>query len=168
MNTVNKCETPFEIVSKIKLLEIICNILWIIVGAIQIYYIYTAGAGIWNIVNAIITLMSVKNIYVGNNAVIDWYDKKKNWLIVFAIINIVIGGLIGVLLVLFEFYIRNFALKNKYVFENPYTYSSNTNYQQNTYTNFTQNNESDKNYCSHCGAKIVNGSTYCNKCGTKL
>lgn len=109
--------TAAQVVKRVWVLELVSCICWIVLGAVQIYFIYTAAAGVWNVVNAVIGLVNLRNIKVGNSLVVPFYDKKKTMLIIFAVINIVLGGVVGALLVLLEWYIRDYVLKNRWAFE---------------------------------------------------
>lgn len=108
---------PADVVAtKLRRYEVLSGVLWLVVGALQVAFLYTAAAGVWNIVNAIIRLRSVKNIRAGNPEVVPWYDGRKTSLIIFAVVNIVLGAAVGVVLVLFDCWVRNYALKNKGAF----------------------------------------------------
>lgn len=109
-------KTAEQVVRRIWTLELISCICWILIGAVQVYFLYTAAAGVWNIVNAIIGLVNLRNIKVGNTQVVPFYDQKKTMLIIFAVVNLVLGGVVGVLLVLLEWYIRDYVLKNRWAF----------------------------------------------------
>lgn len=108
-----------QVAGRIKRCELVSGILWLIIGAIQLIVVWTAAAGLWNIINAIIRLRSVKNIQAGNPNVVPWYDGRRNWLIAFAVVNLVLGGVVGILLVAFDWWVRDFVLKNREVFEGP-------------------------------------------------
>lgn len=94
----------------------LCAILWIVVGAFQVLSCIGAFAGGWNIVMGIRGLKFTESIVPGNRAVYDYYDKAMNTLIVGAVINFVLGLLVGCALSAFEFYIRDSVLKNKKAF----------------------------------------------------
>jgi len=116
----NKAKAPSaadQVATRVRKCELASGILWLIIGAVQLVLVWSAAAGVWNIINAILRLRSVKNIYAGNPAVVPWYDDRRNWLIAFAIVNLVLGGVVGVLLVAFDWWVRDFALKNRAVFE---------------------------------------------------
>lgn len=108
---------PDAVVRKIKTFEIISNVIWLILGIGQCIAVYTAAAGIWNIVNAIIGLRKVKSIVVGNESVVPAYENSNTQLIIFAVVNLVLGAGIGIILVLFDFYIRSYVLKNRSAFQ---------------------------------------------------
>ena len=110
---------PEAVVRRIRTFEIISNVIWLILGIGQCIAVYTAAAGIWNIVNAIIGLRNVKNIAVGNESVVPVYENSSTQLIIFAVVNLVLGAGIGIVLVLFDFYIRSYVLKNRSAFQAP-------------------------------------------------
>jgi hypothetical protein len=109
--------TEERVADRIRKYETISGILWLIIGAVQLVLVWTAAAGVWNIINAIMRLRSVKSIYAGNPAIVPWYDSRRNWLIAFAIVNLVLGGVIGVFLVAFDWWMRDYVLRNRAVFE---------------------------------------------------
>lgn len=102
---------------KVRLCEVVSNIVWIVVGIIQCVAVYTAAAGVWNIVNVIVALRNAKNITAHNPGVVPYFDQRKVWLIVLAVVNLILGGVVGVVLVLFEWYVRDFVLRNRSAFE---------------------------------------------------
>lgn len=106
-----------QIAARIRKCEVISGILWLIIGIVQLILVWTAAAGVWNIFFSIMRLRSVKNIQAGNSELVQWYDGRKNWLIAFAIVNLVLGGVIGVFLVAFDWWVRDYVLKNKAAFE---------------------------------------------------
>lgn len=108
---------PDAVAVKVRRGEIVSNVAWIVVGVLQCVLGLTAAAGVWNIINAIIALRNVKNITAHNPGVVPYFDQRKVWLIVLAVVNLVLGGVVGVLLVLFEWYLRDYVLCNRSAFE---------------------------------------------------
>lgn len=108
-----------KVAEKARRMEIGCCVLWLIIGAIQTALLYTAAAGIWNIVNAILRLRSAKNIQAGNPNVPAYFDGRKTWLIVMAVLNLVLGGVVGVVLVIADTQNRNYVLAHRDAFEHP-------------------------------------------------
>ncbi|WP_276620408.1 hypothetical protein [Syntrophomonas wolfei] len=106
-----------QVAARIRKCELISGILWLIIGIVQLVFVWTAAAGVWNIFFSIMRLRSVKSIYAGNPEIVPWYDGRQNWLIAFAIVNLVLGGVVGVFLVAFDWWVRDFVLKNRAVFE---------------------------------------------------
>ena len=122
-----------RIAGRVRRISVICNVLWLIVGAGQIISVCstwmvvgfgpmtalagTAAIGVWNIVNALADLRNAKNIHVGNANVILYFEGQRNGLIATAVMNLVLGGAIGVVLILAELYNRRYILSHRYVFE---------------------------------------------------
>ncbi|MGN0489375.1 MAG: hypothetical protein ACI4HO_08955 [Ruminococcus sp.] len=104
------------VAARVRRLEIISCVIWLVLGVVQVVFVYTAAAGAWNIVNAIIGLVNVRNIQAGNPAVVPYYEQRRVWLIVFAVVNLILGGVVGVLLVAFDWYIRDYVLRNRSAF----------------------------------------------------
>ena len=110
---------PEVVAHNVRTFEIISNVLWLILGIIQCVTLYAVVAGIWNIVNSILALRNVKNMTAGNPNVISHYENNTTSLIIFAAINLFLGGVVGIVLVLFDFYIRSYVLKNRSAFQAP-------------------------------------------------
>ena len=110
---------PEVVAHNVRTFEIISNVLWLILGIIQCITLYAVVAGIWNIVNSILALRNVKNMTAGNPNVISHYENNTTSLIIFAAINLFLGGVVGIVLVLFDFYIRSYVLKNRSAFQAP-------------------------------------------------
>jgi hypothetical protein len=116
--------SPSEVVAeKVKRCELISGLLWLVIGAVQVFLVYTAAAGVWNVINAI-RLRSVGNIRVGNPEVVPWYENRRTSLIVFAVVNLVLGGVVGVALVAFDWWVRDYVIKNKTAFAGDSTASA--------------------------------------------
>lgn len=109
--------TADQVATRIRKCEMVSSILWLIIGIVQLVLVWAAAAGVWNIFFAVMRLRSIKNIYAGNTAIVPWYDGRRNWLIAFAIVNLVLGGVVGVFLVAFDWWVRDYALKYRTVFE---------------------------------------------------
>ena len=108
---------PAVIAGQIQRKEKIVNIIWIVIGAIQILAGYTLIAGIWNIVNAIGFLLKCSEIVPGNADIVPYFEQRRNGLIVIAVINLILGGVIGVALAIYELSIRKTVLDNREIFE---------------------------------------------------
>lgn len=108
---------PAAVAAKVRRCEIVSGVVWIIIGLIQCIAVFTAAAGVWNIVNAIVSLRNMRNIQPGNPHVVSYFDQRKVWLIVMAVVNIILGGVVGVLLVAFNWYVRDYVLQNRAAFE---------------------------------------------------
>lgn len=102
---------------KVRRCELFSGIAWLIIGVVQCIAVYTAAAGVWNIINAFIRLRSSRNVTSGNASVVTYFDERRVWLIVMAVVNLVLGGVLGVFLVAFDWYVRDFVLRNRSAFE---------------------------------------------------
>lgn len=107
---------PERVAMKLRRCELASGILWLILGVVQVVLVYTAAAGLWNIVNSILRLRSLRNLRAGNPEVVPWYDGRKTMIIIFAVVNIVLGGVVGVALAAFDWWVRDYALKNRAAF----------------------------------------------------
>lgn len=105
------------VAAKVRRWEVVLNVVWIVLGVLQCVTLYAAAAGVWNIVNAAIGLRNVRNIQPGNPHVVPYFDQRKVWLIVLAVVNLVLGGVVGVVLVLGDWYLRDYVLRNRSAFE---------------------------------------------------
>lgn len=110
-------EYSSDIADRVRQREKAVSIIWIVIGAVQLFFGVAAIAGIWNIINAILCLLNTSTILPGNAAVVDYFKSRLVPLIIAAIINLIIGGVIGVFLAGYELYIRKIVLDNKCVFE---------------------------------------------------
>ncbi|NJK78557.1 MAG: hypothetical protein HC876_18190 [Chloroflexaceae bacterium] len=93
---------------------------WIILGIVQclsivLFYIFGPVVGIWNIVAGISRLGMVKRIKQRDPSVVAAYEGIAG-LIIIGIINLVLGGIIGILFVAFDFIIRDKILSNRHLF----------------------------------------------------
>lgn len=95
--------------------ERISGILWIVLGAFQILTIIGIIAGIWNIFAGISRMKVSKRIKARENAVPGIFEDYTQ-LVVIGIINLLVGGVVGVVFVAFDFYIRDVVLKNARLF----------------------------------------------------
>lgn len=105
------------VAAKVRRWEIASCVAWIVIGIVQCVLLYTAAAGVWNVVNAILALRNVKNITAHNPGVVPYFDQRRVWLIVLAVVNLVLGGVVGVVLVLLEWLLRDYVLRNRSAFE---------------------------------------------------
>lgn len=96
-------------------------IIWIVLAGIQIllgitfidYYWVTLIIGIWNLINGIIRITRAGRVEERQNTIVEEYETSLTSLIIFLIVNIFIGGLIGVIGVIYDMITRNYVLNNK-------------------------------------------------------
>ena len=105
------------VVKKIADLQRISNIIWLIVAIIQICSVIGIIAGIWNLIATFSYWDLPKKILRQDRDIPSLY-KGLVGLIVLAVVNFLLGGLIGVFIVGFDFYIRGLVLDNKHLFIN--------------------------------------------------
>ncbi len=108
---------PEQVARSIRDWEKIANILWLVLGIIQCFTLAGIPCGVFNIIMSVRGLKNSKLIAVGQQWVIGYYENSLISLIIAAVVNLIIGGFIGVALVIFEFIIRDYALKHRYAFE---------------------------------------------------
>lgn len=97
--------------------EKLAAIIWLVVGICQCLSIACIIAGVWNIYVAITRFKqaeAVKNPWPG---LVDAYDKWMTNIIISIVINIVFGGVIGVIGALYDLFgVRSYVLDNKEIF----------------------------------------------------
>ena len=92
-------------------------ILWIIISILQILSVYLIIAGIWNLFSAFSSFKLEKKI-LNRDADIPQVYESITELVIIAIVNVVFGGIIGVVLVGFDFWIRQEILTHHDIFDN--------------------------------------------------
>jgi len=90
-------------------------IFWIALGAIQICLGWTAIAGIWNIIASISRWKLPDRIRQRDPTIPEAYQGIAS-LVVIGIVNLVVGGFIGIVFVAFDFYIRDKVLTHAHLF----------------------------------------------------
>jgi hypothetical protein len=100
--------------------ERISGIIWIVLGVLQICSIYGIIAGVWNLFAGSSRLRMAKMISQRRaNAPREF--EGVTGLIVIGIVNLFLGGVIGILCVAFDFYIRDRVLSNRHLFDQQVT-----------------------------------------------
>lgn len=95
--------------------ERLACIFWMVLGVFQICLVFTAIAGIWNIIASISRWKLPDRIRQRDPTIPQAYQGVSQ-LIIIGIINLFLGGFIGVLFVAFDFYIRDQVLTNTHLF----------------------------------------------------
>lgn len=90
-------------------------IIWLIIGIIQLFTVYLIIAGVWNIFVAVGRFKLVKRIRLRENSVINEFESKSS-IIITGIVNLIFGGIIGVVMVFFDLSIRDRVLSNRKIF----------------------------------------------------
>lgn len=91
------------------------GVLWIVLGAVQVCLVVTALAGAWNIYAGITRMKASKRILERDPAIPSEFESIAQ-LVIIGVINLVLGGFIGLVFVGFDFYIRDKVLTNAYIF----------------------------------------------------
>lgn len=95
--------------------ERLSGIFWIGLGAIQVCMLWTAVAGIWNTVAAI-TRWKLPDRIRGRDPALPELYRGINQLVIIGIVNLLLGGIIGILFVVFDLFIRDQVLTNAHLF----------------------------------------------------
>lgn len=97
--------------------ERISGILWLILGIVQVLMIVTIIVGIWNIYAAT-TRMKLQPLILARDSRVPAAYEGVGQLIVIGVLNLLLGGIIGVVFVVFDFIIRDMVLSNRHLFNN--------------------------------------------------
>lgn len=90
-------------------------IFWIVLGVIQVCMIFTAVAGVWNIIASISRWKLPSRIRQQDPTVPKAYESITQ-LVIIGVVNVLLGAVIGVVFVAFDFYIRDKVLTNARLF----------------------------------------------------
>lgn len=91
------------------------NITWLIIAIFQICSIVCIIAGIWNLIATITNWGLPQKILNKDDNIPQLYESITGYVII-GIVNLLIGGILGIALLGFDLYIRNLILKNKHLF----------------------------------------------------
>jgi hypothetical protein len=114
--TISEESSEDALIRRIADYERISGILWIGIAIVQLITVYGAIAGIWNIVAGVSRIMTVKRIKARDSSIPTEFESVAQ-LIIIGIINLVLGGVIGVVFVAFDFFIRDKILSNRHLFD---------------------------------------------------
>lgn len=103
-------------VNRIRDMAKICAIMWIVIGGFQCLTCVPIVAGVWNIYMGIRSFKSLGAFVPGNRAIFESYNNGLTNIIITAVINFFLGGMLPIALSAFEFVIRDQVLKNKHLF----------------------------------------------------
>jgi len=92
------------------------GILWIVIGILQVIALVTIIAGAWNIYAGITRYKLAGRIQPHRRWIISEFENSLNSIILIAVINLILGGVIGIAFAGFDYYIRDYVLKNRAVF----------------------------------------------------
>lgn len=98
--------------------EQLSAILWAIIGVIQIISIAGIACGVWNVYCAYCRFKQSKAVLNPYPGLVESYDKWMTNIIISIVLNVVLGGVIGVAAAIFDMVgIRGYVLENKQIFE---------------------------------------------------
>lgn len=97
--------------------QILSGIFWMVLGAIQIstFFLF-AIAGVWNIYAGITRYKSAKRIR-SRDVTIPKEFESVTQLIIIGVVNLILGGFVGLIFVGLDFYIRDKVLTNAHLFD---------------------------------------------------
>lgn len=107
---------PDDVVRRLADYKRISGIAWIVLAIVQMLTLYLIIAGIWNLIVGIQKIKLSKKIGRREADVPPLLESVWG-LVVVAIINVLFGGIIGVVLVGFDFYIRDKVLSHRSLFD---------------------------------------------------
>ncbi len=97
--------------------EKISFVIWLVIGIIQCLSFFAIIAGVWNIYAAITTYQFSKQLDRCPRGVYKRYDNQMTSLIISLILNILFGGIIGVAGTVYDYFTRDYVMKNRDFFE---------------------------------------------------
>ncbi len=92
------------------------GVVWLIIAILQILSCAAIIAGVWNIFAATTSFKLSKRILTRDPAIPSIYENMQTNLIITLVINLVLGGLIGALWVIYDFNVRSRVLANAHLF----------------------------------------------------
>ncbi len=114
-----------DLIDHLKTMEMASGIVWSLIAGSQILFaismencgsLFLFVTGVLNILAALSRFRMVKCIEKRQKAVIGNYESASR-LVVIGIVNLLLGGIIGALWVIFDFVIRDKVLKNRHLFD---------------------------------------------------
>jgi hypothetical protein len=113
------CKTKHEAAAFIRKIadhELISGVCWLILAVIQICSCYCIIAGVCGIFVAVSRFKSISRIKARDPEIPQKAEKALTSLILLGLVNLVLGGVIGVVLVGFDYFVRGRILENSHVF----------------------------------------------------
>ena len=106
------------VLQKISGKEKVGGIIWIVVASIQLMIGLAVNwvimiIGIWNFIIGIMRIVNAGKMDERADTIVEQYEKDLVNIIIFLIVNIFIGGLIGVAGAIFDLVTRNYVMNNK-------------------------------------------------------
>ncbi|HET8942619.1 MAG TPA: DUF4339 domain-containing protein [Rudaea sp.] len=89
--------------------------LWMILGIVQVLTLVAAIAGVWNIFAAYSRFHVVPRIKARDPEIPTAYEELGG-IILIGVVNLFVGGVIGVVFAVFDLYVRDKVLSNRHLF----------------------------------------------------
>ncbi|MDE6470795.1 MAG: zinc ribbon domain-containing protein [Eubacterium sp.] len=120
--STNNVSTKEEAFKKLAEYEKTAAIIWFVIAAVQIIggmftYFTPVLVGLWNIYIGVSRMKYSKSLSEMPDGVYENFEKQGTSNIIFLIVNIVLGGLIGGIALGFDIYIRKFVMDNEEYFK---------------------------------------------------
>jgi len=111
-------ESKSEAYEKLANYEKTSSIIWLVIGILQILTIVGIIVGAWNVYQSWKRKKNAETIKtVQPSGLYKVYEDRMTTLIVFAVLNFFLGAILGLVGVGYDFYVRNYVLSNKDIFE---------------------------------------------------
>lgn len=114
--------TKEEAYKKLAELEKISAVIWFVIAGLQIIiglftYFTPVLVGAWNIYAGVTRMKYSKSLTEMPRGVYEYFEKQGTSNIIFLVINLFLGGVIGAAASAYDIYIRKFVMDNKELFE---------------------------------------------------
>ena len=96
--------------------ELISGVCWLVLALIQVCTCYGIFAGIWNICIAVSRFKAISRVKARDPGIPKKAENGLASLILLAFVNLILGGVIGIVLVGFDYFVRGRILENRHVF----------------------------------------------------
>ena len=106
-----------DVIRRLARYERISGIVWLVIAVLQILFIVTALAGLWNIYACVSRLRMARYIESRDPGVPAAYEQNLTWIIIMAVVNLTLGGAFAVVWIGFDWYVRSRVLANRHLFE---------------------------------------------------
>ena len=110
-------EKKREVIRKISEYEKTSGTIWIVIGILQCLSVVGIFCGIWNIIIGVQRSKYSKEISIYSTGIVETFEGQLTSLIIFLVINIFFGAVIGVIGAVFDMFVRNYVLENRAIID---------------------------------------------------
>ena len=89
------------------------GVIWLVLGIIQICTLIGIICGIWNIIMACQRIKYSNELLSKPKNVVSDFENQLSGIVIIMIINIFLGAFIGIIGAAFDYYVRDYVIKNK-------------------------------------------------------